>query len=68
MNNFTSFILKLKFVFLIFCSERGDAAEDSDDVSFNFSINIVEQYIENSKSLQMIIFPKRYYILSFINI
>ena len=55
MNNFTSFILKLKFVFLIFCSEKGDAAEDSDDVSFNFSINIVEQYIENSKSLQMII-------------
>lgn len=60
--------MKLKFVFLIFCSERGDAAEDSDDVSFNFSINIVEQYIENSKSLQTIIFPKRYYILSFINI
>ena len=30
---FASFILKLKFVFLMFCSEKGDAAEDSDDVS-----------------------------------
>lgn len=39
---------------LFFCSEKGDAAGDSDDVSINFSINIVEQFIENSKSIQII--------------